>query len=188
MDIIDLDLVDPRVTWETAALLTASLPLGWPDMDSARAEVTESVGPDRISRIVLGEQGSVIGWVAARPEYAGRVWELHPLVVHPAHRRLGVGRALVEDLEAHVRARGGLTLWLGTDDEDGGTTLFGQTLYPHPLDHLRGISNLRDHPYGFYEKLGFVVVGVVPDANGRGKPDILMAKAVYDPGKLLGRR
>jgi hypothetical protein len=31
-------------------------------------------------------------------------------------------------------------------------------------------------------------VGVVPDANGRGKPDILMAKAVYDPGKLLGRR
>lgn len=188
MDIIDLDPADKRVTQETATLLAASLPAGWPDMDSARAEVTESVGPERISRIALGERGAVIGWVAARPEYAGRVWELHPLVVHPAHRRQGVGRALVEDLEAHVRARGGLTLWLGTDDEDGGTTLFGETLYPHPLDHLLGIRNLRDHPYEFYEKLGFVIAGVVPDANGRGRPDILMAKPMYDPEKRLGRR
>jgi aminoglycoside 6'-N-acetyltransferase I len=30
----------------------------------------------------------------------------------------------------------------------------------------------------FYRKLGFVIVGVVPDANGPGKPDILMAKRV----------
>jgi aminoglycoside 6'-N-acetyltransferase I len=28
------------------------------------------------------------------------------------------------------------------------------------------------------QKLGFSVVGVVPDANGLGKPDILMAKRV----------
>ena len=27
---------------------------------------------------------------------------------------------------------------------------------------------------------GFVIVGVVPDANGLGKPDILMAKRVAD--------
>lgn len=31
----------------------------------------------------------------------------------------------------------------------------------------------------FYRKLGFTTVGVVPDADGRGKPDILMAKAVH---------
>src|SRR3712207_8740892 len=58
-------------------------------------------------------------------QYSGHVWELHPLVVSPAHRRPGIGRALVTDLEARVSERGGLTLWLGTDDEHDQTTLSG---------------------------------------------------------------
>jgi hypothetical protein len=29
-----------------------------------------------------------------------------------------------------------------------------------------------------YEKLGYVVGGVLPDANGRGRPDIFMARQV----------
>jgi len=44
--------------------------------------------------------------------------------------------------------------------------------------HVRTIRNLRHHPYEFYQKLGFVIGGVIPDANGFGKPDILMAKRV----------
>jgi aminoglycoside 6'-N-acetyltransferase I len=35
-----------------------------------------------------------------------------------------------------------------------------------------------DHPAGFYSRMGFQVVGLIPDANGPGKPDILMAKRV----------
>ena len=46
------------------------------------------------------------------------------------------------------------------------------------LEHLAKIRNLRGHPYEFYQKLGFVIVGVIPDANGPGKPDILMTKRV----------
>jgi hypothetical protein len=34
----------------------------------------------------------------------------------------------------------------------------------------------RMHPFLFYRKLGYVVTGVMPDANGRGRPDIFMSK------------
>jgi hypothetical protein len=43
------------------------------------------------------------------------------------------------------------------------------------------IKNLHRHPFEFYQKAGFSIVGVVPDANGPGKPDILMAKRLYLP-------
>ena len=54
----------------------------------------------------------------------------------------------------------------------------GIDLYPNVLGHLIKIENLRGHPYEFYQRLGFEIVGVMPDANGFGKPDIYMAKRV----------
>ena len=84
----------------------------------------------------------------------------------------------MRDFEDIVRKRGGLTIWVGADDEDNMTTLAGIDLYPNLLEHLAKIRNLRRHPYEFYQKLGFVISGVIPDANGRGKPDIFLAKRV----------
>jgi aminoglycoside 6'-N-acetyltransferase I len=72
----------------------------------------------------------VIGWIAGSPQYGGRVWELHPLVVRPDAQRRGIGRALVNDFETQVRMRGGLTILLGSDDENNMTTLNGIELYP----------------------------------------------------------
>jgi aminoglycoside 6'-N-acetyltransferase I len=45
---------------------------------------------------------------------------------------------------------------------------------------LSHATNLRviDHPVDFYLRMGFEVVGLIPDANGPGKLDILMAKQV----------
>jgi aminoglycoside 6'-N-acetyltransferase I len=82
-------------------------------------------------------------------------------------------------LEERVRERGALTLYLGTDDDGTapGTSAGGVELYPDPLEHAARLE-VFDHPVGFYERLGFVVVGVIPDANGPGKPDIWMAKRV----------
>lgn len=182
MHIIDLQPDDEDAIRQTAAVLVegfaAHYPQAYPDLEAALEEVQESLGENRISRIAVDDDNTVLGWIGAISQYRGRVWELHPLVVSIRHQREGIGRALVTDLEACVRARGGLTITLGTDDEDDQTSLSGIKLYPDIWEHIAHIRNLKSHPYEFYQKLGYVIVGVVPDANGIGKPDILMAKSV----------
>ena len=182
MQIVDLDPYDDRVLEQAAHLLVIGFrehwPHAWPDLAAAREEVRGGLESGRIARIALDEAGAVLGWIGGIPEYDGLTWELHPLVVDPNHRGLGIGQALVADLERQVKVRGGATLFLGTDDEDGMTTLAGVDLYPNVWEHIARIRNLRGHPYEFYQKQGFVIVGVIPDANGPGKPDIIMAKRV----------
>jgi aminoglycoside 6'-N-acetyltransferase I len=77
-----------------------------------------------------------------------------------------------------VRELGAITVWLGTDDVDARTSVSGIELYPDVLGHAARIRNLGGHPYEFYQKVGFTVVGVLPDVNGIGRPDIFMAKRV----------
>ncbi|NJK79191.1 MAG: GNAT family N-acetyltransferase [Chloroflexaceae bacterium] len=163
-------------------------PDAWPELDDARAEVGEMLAPERICRVALHPTTrAVLGCIGAIPE-EGRdgwpVWELHPLVVHPAYQRQGIGRALVRDLERQVHQRGGLTLAVWSDDEQTMTSLGGVDLYPDVLAHLFHIRNLRNHPYTFYQKMGFTLAGVLPDANGAGKPDILLVKRIS--GSLPG--
>jgi aminoglycoside 6'-N-acetyltransferase I len=90
----------------------------------------------------------------------------------------GIGRALVQDFEEQVRSQGGLTITLGTDDEDNMTSLSNVDLYVNTWDKVQNIRNLKGHPFEFYQKMGFIITGVMPDANGRGRPDILMSKRV----------
>lgn len=181
MRIVSLRPKDDAIISQIATLLVEGFREHWPGayntLEDAYEEVQESLGADRISRVALDDDGTVLGWVGGQHSYA-RVWELHPLVVRGDRRREGIGRALVLDLEDRVRERGALTLMLGTDDEDDMTTLSGVDLYEDPWQHVSAIENLNGHPYEFYQRLGYTIVGIVPDANGLGKPDILMAKRV----------
>jgi len=175
---------DPNLLEQAANLLTIGFrkhwPESWADSESAMEEVEEMTVPERICRAAIDDEtGKVFGWIGGIPEYDGKVWELHPLVVHPDHQRNGIGRALVADFEAQVCARGGLTITLGTDDEDEMTSLAFANLYENTWDHIKNIRNLKGHPYEFYQKLGYAITGVVPDANGPGKPDILMSKRMF---------
>jgi aminoglycoside 6'-N-acetyltransferase I len=157
-------------------------------MDDALKEVREALSPDRICRAAIDDGGTLLGWIGGIEQYDGHVWELHPLVVKVDQQRSGIGRALVADFEDRVRERGGITITLGTDDEDNMTTLSGIDLYPNVWEHVARVRNLRGHPYEFYQKLGYVITGVMPDANGIGKPDILMSKRVAQqkrPSRLL---
>jgi aminoglycoside 6'-N-acetyltransferase I len=80
-----------------------------------------------------------------------------------------IGSALVKDFEEQVRIKGGITIWLGSDDENGSTTISGIDVYPDVLKHIAGIRNIKWHSYEFYQKLGYTIVGILPDANGFGK-------------------
>jgi aminoglycoside 6'-N-acetyltransferase I len=177
------DLTADRTGWidQAAVLLHTSFrnrSRDWQDLDSARRTVVESLEPEKISRVALVDENDVVGWIGGQPMYDGRVWEIHPLVVAERHRRRGVGRELVADLERLSAQRGALTLYAGSDDENGETSLSGIDLYADISGAIRNIRNVKGHPYEFYMKLGFRIVGVMPDANGRGKPDIFLAKRV----------
>ena len=171
---------------EAAALLVDGFrddwPDAWPDLESALQEARECTVGDRSAWLARDEQGRVAGWIGGIRAYRGRVWELHPMVVRRDLRGRGIGRALVEELATQARAAGAFTLTLGTDDENNRTTLGGIDLYPGVLDRLRDLRNLRRHPFTFYQRMGFEVTGVIPDANGPGKPDILMAMSLRAAG------
>ena len=153
-------------------------PDAWPTFEEGLKEVHEMLDPERICLAAVGENGDLLGIIGGIPGYDGHVWELHPLAIQPSLQGQGLGRALVEDFEEQVRSRGALTITLGSDDQDGMTSLADVDPYENLWEKIRDIQNLKNHPFEFYQKMGYVITGVVPDANGIGKPDILMAKRV----------
>lgn len=175
--IVDLRPDDSAAIDQIASLLMEAFTDWHKSLDEAREEVRESFTPGHIS-LVARAGDEILGWVGAIPMY-DYAWELHPLVVRAETRGMGIGKALVAALEERVRQRGALTLYLGTDDDGPtpGTSAGGIDLFPDPLAHAARLEVI-DHPASFYRRLGFVVVGLIPDANGPGKPDILMAKRI----------
>jgi aminoglycoside 6'-N-acetyltransferase I len=179
VQIVDLAGQPAPILEQAAVLLVEGFvePSGWKTVGSARDEVARVIAEGFARGAAEGDV--LLGWIGALPEYNGRVWELHPMVVRQDCRRRGVGRALVHALEREVSRRGGLTITLGTDDDSGMTSLSNVDLYedvPRYLAELRDLG--RGHPFRFYQKLGYVVTGVMPDANGPGRPDIYMSKRV----------
>jgi len=179
MELVDLATQPESLRDQAARLLHQRFnhPIGWPSFAAAREEVAQILRAG-FARGLL-EDSILLGWIGGLPEYDGRVWELHPLVVREESERRGLGTVLVAGFEAEAASRGAFTVTLGTDDDAGITSLADIDLY---ADIPRHIAELRDlghnHPFLFYRKLGYVVTGVMPDANGPGRPDIYMSKPV----------
>lgn len=177
MEIVNMNTLSSRQLREAAAILNQVLPIWCPTMEAAEEALRECLSPGN-TQLAAVENGEVIGFGGIlTPTYDGRVYELHPLAVRADKQKQGVGKLIITALEDEARARGGLTLWLGSDDETDETSLSNCDLY----DDLP--AKLRDfrpgiHPSGFYLKMGYKIIGVMPDANGRGRPDIYMAKAL----------
>lgn len=182
MKIINLSPNNDSLIQQAAQLLVDAFrehwPDAWPTLEEALEEVQEMLEQERICRVAVDERENLLGIIGGIPGYDGNVWELHPLAVQLSTQGQGIGRALVADFEEQVRLQDGLTITLGSDDEDGMTSLANADLYENLWEKIRDIHNLKNHPFAFYQKMGYVITGVVPDANGRGKPDILMGKRV----------
>lgn len=151
----------------------------------AEAETASFLTDEERFALAAVDGPAVRGWIGAVRDYSHAL-QLHPLVVDPPWQRTGIGRALVAALEERAAAEGYLTIHLGTDDEVGGTSLSNVDLFPNALAKLATIQpSPEGHPFFFYRRLGYEPVGLLPDANGFGKPDLLMAKRVAKPATAL---
>ena len=179
MDIVAFDRLSEAQRAEAGRILRQAIAgPSYKEPGEAEAETASFLASDERFALAAVDGAAVRGWIGAVRGYS-RALELHPLVVDPAWQRRGIGRALVAALEARAAAEGYLTLHLGTDDEVGGTSLFGVDLFPDALAKLLAIQpSPAGHPFFFYRALGYEPVGLLPDANGFGKPDILMAKRI----------
>ena len=92
-----------------------------------------------------------------------KTWELHPLVVDAQFQRRGIGRILLATIEQFAKDAGIIGIALGTDDETGSTSLsrvdMTATNIWHEITHIQNINN---HPYEFYQKCGYYIVGIIP--------------------------
>lgn len=186
--VVGLAALSPDQRERCASILVDALrhmPTAWADLASAQEEVETFLtnSAERFALAAVEPQRDVLGWVGCILQ-SRHAAELHPLVVAPCYQRCGVGTLLVGTLEVELRRRGVGAVWLGSDDDFGGTNLFGVDLYPEPLRHLAGIAaTARGHPFTFYRKMGYAVVGVLPNVDGPGRHDILMAKRLLDDGR-----
>lgn len=182
MRIVPLETVGKRNLGRAAKLLVDEFreiaPNAWPDRSGAKVEVDEALESGRLALAAIDPNGRLEGWVGVISHYGGGVWEVHPLVVSSQAQGAGVGTALLREVEFMASERGVRTLWVGADDEGGFTSLSGVDLYHNLPERLEQMERQRPHPAGFYLELGFHVVGVLPDANGPGRPDIFLAKRV----------
>jgi aminoglycoside 6'-N-acetyltransferase I len=140
-------------------------------------QMKKYLNDERIALMAV-DKGHLVGYIGAAPLYGKTTWELHPLFVKEDYQFQGVGSKLIRALETECKKNGCNTVYLGCDDETYSTSLGGADLYEDTYNKIMNIKNINKHPFEFYQKAGYKIVGVIPDANGPGKPDIMMAKRV----------
>lgn len=145
-----------------------------PDQEHCIKQIHDSFNVDRRSRVMLNEDGQPVGWIGAIIDDDS--WEIHPIAVSPDHQGRGVGKMLVADIEDLARSTGAVSVWAGTSDETNSTSFSRIDLYNELTRAFENIEAPDDHPIKFWLKIGYSLVGVMPDDEGLGQPSIHFAK------------
>ena len=86
---------------------------------------------------------------------------------------------IMNEIEKRAKEKGIIGVVLGTDDEKYKTSLSKVDLNNKNIfTEIENIKNINHHPFEFYQKCGYFIVGVIPNANGKNKPDIWMWKEI----------
>ena len=157
----------------------------WPNinLNEALKTVDECISDENIS-VGIKIEDRLIGWIGLRPMYE-KTWELHPLAIMPEFQRKGYGKILINELEKIAQEKGIIGIVAGSDDETNKTSLSekektGENIF----EEIKNIKNYKNHPFEFYKKCGFIIIGIIPNANGPKKPDIWLWKDIRKYKKL----
>jgi aminoglycoside 6'-N-acetyltransferase I len=154
----------------------------WPTINEREAfdTVNECIANENIC-IGIKINSRLIGWTGLRPMYE-KTWELHPLAIIPEFQKQGYGKILMNEMEEIARKKGIIGIIAGSDDETNKTSLSEKEITGENIfEEIKNIKNYREHPYGFYQKCGFTIIGIIPNANGLKKPDIWLWKDIREP-------
>ncbi len=95
------------------------------DSDTSRSAcwLDENLSTSRLRAFVAEDNGRLVGFAITMEVPASlrlaHFWQIKDLFVMPTHRRLGVGRALLDSVRAAAIESGVLRLVLQTEDENG---------------------------------------------------------------------
>lgn len=83
---------------------------------------------------------------------------------------------MVLEVERIAAAEDALTMTLSTSDTTGAMSLGGVDLYDDTFRRLPNAELQHPHAVEFWRRMGYQIVGVLPDAEGPGKPSIHLAR------------
>ena len=122
----------------------------------------------------------LIGWIGLRPMY-DKTWELHQMVVKKEFQGKGYGKILINELEKIAQKRDIIGIMAGSDDETNSTSLSDKEITGENIfEEIKNIKNYKNHLYEFYIKCGYIIIGIIPNANGSKKPDIWLWKDIRE--------
>ena len=110
-----------------------------------------------------------------------KTWELQPMVIIQEFQGKGYGKIILNELEKIASEKGIIGIFCGSDDETYKTSLSEKEITGKNIfEEINNIKNYKNHPFEFYIKCGYSIIGIIPNANGLKKPDILLWKDIRE--------